>query len=65
MTPEPVTVVGPGAVVVFHEYAPGAWVATAYPGPSGFGDTPGEALAALLKSWPDALQSAASKRGRS
>jgi len=60
----PVTVEGPGAVVVFHECAPGQWVATAYPGPSGFGDSPELALAALLKSWPDAMALAvAGRRG--
>jgi hypothetical protein len=59
-----VTIEGYGVPVVFDEFQPGKWCATIWPGPSGFGDTPAEALVAAMKSWPDAFGYALSIRGR-
>lgn len=47
-TREQVTIVGPGVPVVFHEFRPGQWAATLWPGWTAFGDSPEEAFAALL-----------------
>ncbi len=44
-------------VVVFREFPTGYgntfWAAIAYPGPTGTGGTPNEALENLQKSWPE------------
>lgn len=63
MSTNPVTVIAPGAVVVFHRMTDG-WAAICFPGPTGLGDTPQSALSALLKSWPTCLDDAIAARAR-